>query len=74
MSKLPPHNQRRLNAKIKSSGYTGTWFDIASKLQSEGCSYREIAEYFLNNYGFKISQITIRDWMLREQQPTHQVV
>lgn len=67
MAKLPPHNQRRLNAAIAAKEPGRTWYDVALDLQMKGSTYQQIAEHFASEYGVKVSIYTVRSWMLTRQ-------
>ena len=63
--RLPPHNQRRINARLAViyPGKYASWREYALELQCNGCTYAEIATCF-GELGVPVSLYTVRDWML----------
>jgi hypothetical protein len=65
---LPPHKQRRLNARIREQfqDLYDDWYDMARSMQIDGATYEQIAERF-RTMGVPISVFTVHNWMKRRE-------
>lgn len=63
--RLPPHNQRRINARLAERGLSKTWYHIVLERQAAGDTYDDIAELFAAEYGVRITGAAIGQWMSR---------
>jgi len=71
--KLPPPNQRRLDAAIQKDWrlrrrYAG-WFEMATTLQNQGVVLDDIAERF-SQLGVPISASRLSQWLRKEREHT----
>jgi hypothetical protein len=66
--RLPPHNQRRLSAKLAElyPGRYEDWYAYTRELQLKGCTYEQIAAEICK-LGIDISQFAVRNWMLERK-------
>ena len=69
--KLPPHNQRRLNAKIKElyGDRYRDWYDMANEIRQRGGTYVDIASRF-TALGVSVSIFTIHKWLKAKERQT----
>lgn len=67
--KLPPHNQRRLNAAIRDEfgDLYEDWYDMARSMQIDGATQQEIAERF-SAMGVRVSQYMVCTWLQKRRE------
>ena len=68
-SRLPPHNQRRLNKAIREmlGDQYKDWYDLAKSLQADGATYQEIAEVF-GKLGVRVGVYTVHNWLKQRRE------
>ena len=66
--KFPPHNQRRLNVKIKEiyAGRYADWHELAIEMMSQGHTLADIANQF-GILGVPVSLYTVHKWLKARQ-------
>jgi hypothetical protein len=69
MVKLPPHNQRRLNARIRQeyNGKYADWYELAQSMRMDGATYEQLRDRFAS-LGVRVSLFTIHSW-LKSREP-----
>jgi hypothetical protein len=68
MPKLPPHKQRRLNARIQDvyGGKYADWYELAKERQAAGDTLQMIRAQFAA-LGISVCIYTVHDWMKKRE-------
>lgn len=68
MSKMPPHNQRRLNQKVRDvyGGKYTDWYELVKERQNAGDTLEMIRVQFAA-LGINVSIFTVHNWIKQRE-------